>query len=111
MATAVHLVRKFRHLRGLVIGDAMLDIVGIGHNLYVARLLQRPQPFHRCCELHSIVGGLWFRAENLALLVAVPENAGPTARAGIADTRAVGDELNLFHRALGLHRPIRREPR
>src|ERR1700692_3771948 len=84
------------------LGDSMLDVVGIGHNLYFAGFLQCSQPFDGSFELHSIVGGLLFAAEDLALFAAIPEDAGPTAWAGIADARAVRDELNLFQRGIGL---------
>src|ERR1700693_3242263 len=88
------------------LGDSMLDVVGIGHDLYFARFLQCPQPFDGSFELHSIVGGLLFAAEDLALCAAIPEDAGPTAGAGIADTRAVGDQLNLLERPIGFGRLI-----
>src|SRR5580704_17109147 len=94
------------------LGDPMLDIVGVGHDLYFTRFLQCPQPFDGGFELHSIVSGLLFAAEDLALLAAIPEDAGPTAWAGIADTRAVGDELDLFEFSLqqAIRRGFRRVP-
>src|ERR1700692_4032849 len=59
------------------LGDSVLDavwigsvlyIVGIGHYLYFTRFLQCPHPFDGSFELHSIVGGLLFAAEDLALV-------------------------------------------
>src|ERR1700731_1668094 len=88
--------------------DPVLDIVGIGHNLYLAGFLQSTQPFDGSFEFHSIVGGLLFAAEDFALSRAIPQDARPTARAGIADTGAVRDELDLFERPIGLEVRLQR---
>src|SRR5580704_4160708 len=57
------------------LGDSMLDVVGIGHNLYFAGFLQCSQAFDGSFELHSIIGGLLFAAEDLALCSAIAEDA------------------------------------
>src|SRR5215472_8286696 len=88
-------------------GDSMLDVVGIGHDLDLARFFQCAQPFDGSFELHAIVSSLRLGTEDLALFVAIPEDAGPTAGARIADTRSVSNELNLLQRTIRLHSPIR----
>src|SRR5438270_4969524 len=66
MATAVHLVRKFRHLRGLVIGDAMLETYYEGT---AARLCSEgPVPIVRKTSELRTPGGATNTAANLRAL-------------------------------------------
>lgn len=110
MATAVHLVRKFRHLRGLVIGDAMLDTYFEGT---AARLCSEgPVPIVRKTSERHLPGGAANTAANLRALDAQVmllgfvgrDNAGNLLRAalrerGIDDTWLIEDE-----RASTLHK-------
>ncbi len=94
MPSAVELVRQFRHLRALVIGDAMLDTYLEGT---AARLCtEGPVPVVRRTAEHRVPGGAANTAANLCALGATVEFLG------IVGDDAAGRMLRKSLRDLGV---------
>src|SRR5262249_49751027 len=79
--------------------NAILHVLRIGDDLHLAALLQRAQAFDSRCQLHAVVGGLRSEAVYFLVVFAVPENARPPARSGVAQARAIRDQPDLLHPA------------
>src|SRR5216684_3731573 len=57
----------------------------------------RTQPLYRRGEFHSVICGCGFASCEHPFRVTTSQNATPSARPGIADSRTVHNQLNLVH--------------
>ena len=91
-----------------VFGPALLkpvdDILAVGAQPYLARLLELAQCFDKGCQLHAVVGGAVVAAAQLFFVnfavKMVAQHGTPAARAGIAAACAVGVHFDLLHAVL-----------
>lgn len=81
--------------------DPIKYVLGVGRDLDLAGFLQGEQALDRRHQLHPVVRGMRIEPIELLLDTSKPENASPSTRPGIAETRAVRDERDLFHALLG----------
>ncbi len=78
-------------------GNAGAQILGIGEELHLARLLQLQERLDGSLQLHSIVGGRERRAAKFLLPPGVLEDGRPSAGAGIPEASTIGMDRNLLH--------------
>ena len=79
-------------------GDAVLQVLGIGDHFHLAGFVQRAQAFDGGAQLHAVVGGVRLAIPTFPSCAVVAQNAGPAARAGVAQAGAIGDEMDFLHR-------------
>ena len=77
--------------------DPIKDVLGIGRDLDLAGFPEGEQALDRRHQLHPVVRGVRIEPKELLLDASKPENASPSTRPGIAETRAVRDERDLLH--------------
>src|SRR5438270_13041411 len=80
-------------------GDAVLQVLGIGGHFHFTIFLERAQAFNGGGQFHAVVGSMPFTAPEFLLLIAITKDGGPPSRTGIADARAISDQLDLLQRA------------
>ena len=68
-----------------------------------ATLLQHAQPLNSALQLHAIVRGVRFAAEDLFLVRTISEYCRPSSRARITKAGAVRDQLYFLHRFFLYH--------
>src|SRR5687768_14095054 len=76
------------------VADPELHILRIGVEPDAARLAQRFQRADDRRQLHAVVGGMRFAAEQLPRPAFVLQQRAPSARAGIALAGAIGVDLH-----------------
>ena len=89
-------------------GPALLqpvdDILAVGAQPHLARLLELTQRLDKGCQLHAVVGGAVITAAELLFIdfavKTVAQHGTPAARAGIAAACAVGVHFDLLHAVL-----------
>ena len=75
--------------------DPVAEILAVGVQLDPAGALQGLQPADRGGQLHAVVGGQRLAAGQFLLLAAHAQQHSPSAGAGVAAARAVGEQLNV----------------
>lgn len=80
------------------LGDALPEILGVGVQIYNARLLERSKRLNRRLELHLIIGGSGVSTGYLFVLTLEPENRAPPSWPRVSGARSVGVDLNSFSR-------------
>lgn len=68
-----------------------------------ARFFEHFKPLYDGGEFHTIIGGGLFRSACLFFMVFVEHNATPASDPGIAGTRTVGVDFNLFFHDFIVH--------
>src|SRR5205085_5554375 len=76
---------------------ALLQVLRVGIEVDLARLLQVAEPFERGLQLHAVVGGRGRVAGDLAAMLARDQDRGPAARTGIPLARPVGEDVDARH--------------
>src|SRR5689334_2707533 len=75
------------------LGDAHANVLAVEIERYLARPLQPPEPFDDRLQLHPVVGGVEFPAEQLFFARPRLQPCAPAAGAGIALAGAIGVDL------------------
>ena len=73
------------------LGDAVLDVNGVGDDLDFTWLFDCSEPLDGRHELHAVVGGVRFGAVHFLLVLTESEDARPAAGAGVPLASAIRD--------------------
>jgi len=78
------------------LGDPVLDVLRVGDHLGGARLAHGLQTLNDSRQLHPVVGGVRLGTHQLAFVVVVAQEAGPSAGARVAEASPVRNKLNVL---------------
>ena len=75
---------------------AELDVLRIGDYRYAARFLERSKAANGSFKFHAVVRGFVLETSEFPLVLSEAKQAGPAARTGIADARAVDNHSHVL---------------
>src|SRR6185295_16589764 len=101
------LLRRRLPARAFPFGEPRLhavpEILGVGGEVDLARLLQCPERLDRRGHLHAVVGGRRVTAADLAPVRPGDQDRPPAAGAGVSGAGAVGEDGDSLHRGTCLY--------